>query len=93
MATKRRKQGKAHKVVKRVPFPQPRGKKRTARVTLALSMHESTLAEIERRAVEADMPFRDYVVALFDSDKEDVPGARQNTKVRLWDALTLGEGT
>jgi hypothetical protein len=53
-------------------------------------MHPRQLAAIEARAAACSMSLTAYVIALFDSDREDVPGTGNTRRFSLA-ALAGGE--
>lgn len=60
-----------------VALPRPRGTRASSRVALTITMHPRELAALERRAAGASMSLRAYVLALLESDAEDLPKVKK----------------
>lgn len=57
---------------KRVRLPRPKGARKGTTAQLVLTMHPRQLAAIEARARATSMSLTAYVLALLDSDLEDI---------------------
>lgn len=67
---------------RRVTIPRPKGTRATSRVELSITMHPSKLEELATRARTRSMSLTAYVIALLDSDADDVAPASTPAKQR-----------